>query len=98
MPPEQLAFWWGTDVVHGVPHDPQLPLSFEKFAHPPLHWLYGELHVKPPHWLLTHVGVAWFTGVVHMVPHAPQFWASLDVLVHDVPQSMSPVAHPLVQP
>jgi hypothetical protein len=94
----QVAVWWATDVVHGAPHDPQLALSFAKSAHPPLHELYGATHEKPPHWLLTQVGFAWLTDVLHIVPHIPQFWASLDVFVHVVPQSIWPVPQPLVQP
>ena len=35
-------------------------------------------------------------GALQTVPHAPQLWVSLESVTHDVPQSESPVAQPLV--
>jgi hypothetical protein len=87
-------FWHVSVPVHAVPQAPQLLLSVEKSAHPPLHELKPLLHATE-HAPSLHEAVALAMLVVHAYadPQPPQLFGLFEKSTHAPLQRLYPLLH-----
>jgi hypothetical protein len=80
----QLLLWQIMVLPHAWPQLPQLELSFDSLAHPPLQGLKGELQLNPQ-LVPSHVAVAFAGGVQGWQELGPMPQVLTEVLLAQVP-------------